>query len=84
MVLTSRFNVSVFQSDVGAAAVRGRRSGRGSVLDGSDNDSGGSPSADAEDRPTGQAVDKVCLTQNVHRQTKHRLWSVVVLCHHSL
>lgn len=38
----------------GPPAVRGRRSGRGSVLDGSDDDAGGGSSADAEDRPAGQ------------------------------
>lgn len=49
----------MLQSDVGTAPVRGRRSGRGSVLDGSDDDAGGSSSADAEDCPTGQAVMSV-------------------------
>lgn len=49
----------VLQSDVGTTEVRGRRSGRGSVLDGSDDDAGGSSSADAEDCPTGQTVRSI-------------------------
>lgn len=48
------FFVCVLQSGASAAAVRGRRSGRGFVLDGSDDDAGGSSSADAEDRPAGR------------------------------
>lgn len=44
----------VLQCDVGSAAVRGRCSGCGSGLDGSNDDPGGGSSADAEDDPAGQ------------------------------
>ena len=56
----------VSQSGASATAVRGWRSGRGSVLDGSDDDTGGSPSADAEDCPTGKYEVVFSLRIRVH------------------
>lgn len=59
------------QPYVGAAAVRGWRSGCSFVLNGSNNDTGRGPSADEEDCPTGRAVFLIlcCLWKEEWRAT---------------